>query len=402
VTPRRTIPIIPASGDALPEHSVRLAALPPLSVYVHFPWCVRKCPYCDFNSHEMRGELPEAEYVAALIADLEQSLPAIWGRPVSSVFIGGGTPSLLSPHAVDALLSAVRARLPLLPDAEITIEANPGATDAGNLAGYRAAGVNRISLGIQSFDDCRLAALGRIHDADEARHAIGAAQRHFENVNLDMMFALPGQTLEEARADIRRAASFGTPHLSAYQLTLEPNTPFFHAPPPLPDSDLAAAMQDAVEETLAGEGYTRYEVSAFAHPGRECRHNLNYWQFGDYLGIGAGAHGKLSFAERITRQARPRQPNDYLAATIQGALQEAREVAASDLPFEFMLNALRLSGGVPARLFVERTGLPLSAMAMQLAEAERRGLLAVTAERIVPTQLGRHFLNDLLQVFLTE
>ena len=396
---RRLVPIAVA-GQPRPA---TLAALPTLSLYVHFPWCLRKCPYCDFNSHEARDGIPEPAYLAALIADLEQSLPAVWGRPVTSVFIGGGTPSLMSADTVDALLAAVRARLTLLPGAEITLEANPGTAEAGRFAAYRSAGVNRLSLGVQSFNPRHLAALGRIHDALEARRAVELALDHFDNVNLDLMYALPGQTLEEARADIRAAAALGTPHLSAYHLTLEPNTAFHRAPPPLPDADLAARMQDAVEETLAWHGYGHYEVSAFARPGEECRHNLNYWLFGDYLGIGAGAHGKLSAPDGIRRQTRPRHPQAYMRAVEGGnAMEEAHAVAAADLPFEFMMNALRLTEGVPARLFAERTGLPPETIRPQLEAAVARGLLEVSAERLAPTALGRRFLNDLLQLFLPE
>ncbi len=394
----RVIPIA-ATGGA----PTGLATLPPLSLYIHFPWCVRKCPYCDFNSHEAREGIPEARYLAALIADLEQSLPLVWGRPVTSVFIGGGTPSLLAPESVDALLGAVRARLTLLPDAEITLEANPGTVEAARYAGYRAAGVNRLSIGVQSLNPRHLAALGRIHDGKEARRAVELALKHFDNINLDLMYALPGQTLEEARADIRAAAAFGTPHLSAYHLTLEPNTAFFLKPPPLPDADLAAQMQDAVEETLAARGYGHYEVSAFARPGRECRHNLNYWLFGDYLGIGAGAHGKLSAHEGILRQMRHKHPQAYLDGIEHGdAVQEQHAVAAADLPFEFLMNALRLTEGFPARLFAERTGLTLDSIRPQLDEAAAQGLLEETAERIAPTERGRRFLNDLLQLFLRD
>ena len=394
---RRVIPIVSAGGGA----PAGLASPPPLSLYIHFPWCVRKCPYCDFNSHEAREGIPEARYLAALIADLEQSLPLVWGRPVTSVFIGGGTPSLLSPESVDALLAAVRARLTLLPGAEVTLEANPGTAEAGRFAGYRAAGVNRLSVGVQSFNPRHLAALGRIHDADEARHAVELALKHFDNANLDLMYALPGQTLEEARADIAAAAAFGTPHLSAYHLTLEPNTAFHRAPPPLPDADLAAQMQDTVEEALAAHGYGHYEISAFARPGRECRHNLNYWLFGDYLGIGAGAHGKVSQPDRILRQMRHKHPQAYLQAAESGdAVQESHAVDIDERPFEFMMNALRLTAGFPARLFAERTGLTLDAIRPQLDTAVARNLLEVGVERIAPTEHGRRFLNDLLQLFL--
>ncbi|MBZ0133512.1 MAG: radical SAM family heme chaperone HemW [Rhodocyclaceae bacterium] len=397
---QRVIPIVSAGRGAA---SAGLTTLPPLSLYVHFPWCVRKCPYCDFNSHEARGGIPEAAYLAALIADLEHALPLIWGRPVVSMFIGGGTPSLLAPESVDALLSAVRSRLTLLPDAEITLEANPGTAEADRFTGYRAAGVNRLSVGVQSFSPRHLAALGRIHDADEARRAVELALQCFDNVNLDMMYALPGQTLEEARADIEAAAAFGTPHLSAYHLTLEPNTAFHRAPPPLPDADLAAQMQDVAEETLAARGYEHYEVSAFARRGKQCRHNLNYWLFGDYLGIGAGAHGKLSSPERVLRQMRHKLPQAYLQAVARGdGVQEAHEVGVGNLPFEFMMNALRLTQGFPVRLFAERTGLTLGAIRPQLDEAVSKGLLDVTAERIAPTERGQRFLNDLLQLFLRD
>ncbi|MCW5597388.1 MAG: radical SAM family heme chaperone HemW [Rhodocyclaceae bacterium] len=397
---QRVIPIVSAGRGAA---SAGLATLPPLSLYVHFPWCVRKCPYCDFNSHEARNGIPEAAYLAALIADLEHALPLIWGRPVVSMFIGGGTPSLLAPESVDALLSAVRSRLTLLPDAEITLEANPGTAEADRFTGYRAAGVNRLSVGVQSFNPRHLAALGRIHDADEARRAVELALQCFDNVNLDMMYALPGQTLEEARADIEAAAAFGTPHLSAYHLTLEPNTAFHRAPPPLPDADLAAQMQDVAEETLAARGYEHYEVSAFARRGKQCRHNLNYWLFGDYLGIGAGAHGKLSSPERVLRQMRHKLPQAYLQAVARGdGVQEAHEVGVGDLPFEFMMNALRLTQGFPVRLFAERTGLTLGTIRPQLDEAVSKGLLDVTAERIAPTERGQRFLNDLLQLFLRD
>jgi oxygen-independent coproporphyrinogen-3 oxidase len=314
------------------------------------------------------------------------------------VFFGGGTPSLMSGATVERLLAAFRARLPLLPGAEITMEANPGTADAANFAAYRAAGVNRLSLGIQSFDDAKLAALGRIHSGDEARRAIHLAQRHFERVNLDLMYALPQQTLDEARRDIETAASFGTQHLSAYHLTLEPNTAFHHAPPPLPDDDEAADMQDMVEETLAAAGFIHYETSAFARPGGQCRHNLNYWTFGDYLGIGAGAHGKISFPDRIVREARFRNPKDYLGCA--DRISERHEVPPAELPFEFMMNALRLTEGFAPRLFEERTGLPLVSVWERVREAERLGLLAATPERIAPTAEGRRFLNRLLQVFL--
>jgi oxygen-independent coproporphyrinogen-3 oxidase len=377
--------------------SVRFALLPPLALYAHLPWCVRKCPYCDFNSHERREALPEREYVAALVADLEGLLPSIWGRRVVSVFIGGGTPSLFSPESIDALLAAVRARVALEPGAEVTLEANPGTAEAARFRGYRDAGVNRLSLGVQSFDDARLAALGRIHSADEARRAIEMAQAAFDNVNLDLMYGLPGQTVEEVRAEISEAARWGTPHLSAYQLTIEPNTVFYRKPPLLPSHDEAADMQQAVEEALAAAGFEHYETSAFARSGARCRHNLNYWEFGDYLGLGAGAHGKVSFADRVARHERPKPPREYMAQA--GTLQE-KPVLPKELPFEFMLNALRLVEGVRAELFSERTGLDASVIGRRLALARDKGLLEGDAARIRPTRRGRLFLNDLVQLFL--
>ena len=377
---------------------VRLAALPPLAFYVHIPWCVRKCPYCDFNSHERGGELPEREYVEALMRDLEELLPDTWGRRTSSVFIGGGTPSLFSPESIDRILSGARARLALEPDAEVTLEANPGTVEAGRFRGFRAAGVNRISIGVQSFDDRMLGALGRIHNAAEARRAIEAALASFDNVNIDLMYGLPGQSAAMARADLGQALSLGTPHLSAYQLTIEPNTAFYSRPPALPEHDLCADMQLAAEELLGAAGFEHYETSAFARPGRRCRHNLNYWQFGDYLGIGAGAHGKISFPDRITRHSRIKQPRDYLAS--KSSLVEEREIPAAELPFEFMLNALRLTDGFPPDLFIERTGLPLSRVEKALEKAENQGLLERDWKRIAPSARGRLFLNELLEILL--
>jgi putative oxygen-independent coproporphyrinogen III oxidase len=399
-----------------PAH-VRFAALPPLSLYVHVPWCIRKCPYCDFNSHGLRqdpdlrgdrraGEAAlsvelEREFVAALVRDLESALPSIWGRKIYTIFLGGGTPSLLSAHAIDEILSAIRARLPVAPDAEITLEANPGTFEARRFAEYRAAGVNRLSIGVQSFNPGHLKALGRVHDAIEARRAIEIAQMLFDNINLDLMYALPGQTLDEARTDMETAASFGTVHLSAYQLTIEPNTYFRRYPPQLPDHDAAADMQVMVEEILAARGYGNYETSAFATPGHECRHNLNYWRFGDYVGIGAGAHGKISFPDRIVREVRVKHPRDYLQAVSNGCpVQECRAVSSDELPFEFMMNALRLTGGFPLRLFEERTGIPLASALPGLDEAQARGLIVRDHECAVPARLGRRFLNDLLQIFL--
>ena len=375
--------------------------LPPLSLYIHVPWCVRKCPYCDFNSHEARGELPEDAYVAALLADLEMTLPQVWGRPVLTVFIGGGTPSLLSVPALDALLSGVRARLPLAADAEITLEANPGTVEAEKFAGFRAAGVNRLSLGIQSLNDRHLKALGRIHDADAARRAAELALATFDNVNLDLMYGLPGQSVDEAAADMAAAIALGPQHLSAYHLTIEPNTLFHRYPPSVPDDDTAATMQDAVEAQLAAAGFEHYETSAFARPGRRSRHNLNYWMFGDYIGIGAGAHQKISFKNNILRQSRLRQPKAYLehAGTAQ-VISEQRELTIDELPGEFMMNTLRLNAGFDLDLFRLRAGLDLTRILPQLDAAEARGLLIRDHRRATPTPLGRRFLNDLIGMFL--
>jgi oxygen-independent coproporphyrinogen-3 oxidase len=375
---------------------VKLAVLPPLALYVHIPWCVRKCPYCDFNSHERSGALPEAEYVEKLFLDLEGLLPSVWGRRLTSIFIGGGTPSLFSPASIDALLSGVRARLTLEPGAEVTLEANPGTVEAGRFRGFRDAGVNRISIGVQSFDDRMLGKLGRIHSAGEARKAIDAALASFERVNVDLMYGLPGQDVSAAVADIENAIAAGAPHISAYQLTIEPNTVFFNKPPALPAHDACADMQEMIEQLLHEKDFEHYETSAFARPGQRCRHNLNYWEFGDYLGIGAGAHGKISFPARITRHEQAKQPNAYLKGD---PIREA-EIAASQLPFEFMLNALRLVDGFPSALFQERTGLPLTAVSRALKAAEEKGLLEPGVKRIRPSAKGRRFLNDLLEQFL--
>jgi putative oxygen-independent coproporphyrinogen III oxidase len=384
----------------------RFATLPPLSLYVHVPWCLRKCPYCDFNSHALAtpdANPPEAAYVDALLADLEYALPSVWGRQVGTVFIGGGTPSLFSADAIDRLLCGVRARMALLPDAEITLEANPGTFEREKFAGFRAAGVNRLSLGIQSFDPMQLRALGRVHDEREARAAAEAALAIFGNVNFDLMYALPGQTVADARADLAAALALAPPHLSFYQLTIEPNTLFHRYPPALPDDDTAADIEDAVHATLAEAGYRHYETSAYARGGRECRHNRNYWQFGDYLGIGAGAHSKLSFAERIVRQVRWRHPAQYLAEVAQGRpVMEEHEVTQDDVGFEFMLNALRLTDGVPAALFAERTGFPVAIVQRQLGDAVHRGLLDADPAWLRPTELGRRFLNELQGMFLAS
>lgn len=391
------------SHISLKSQGLNFQALPPLSLYIHIPWCVRKCPYCDFNSHEVNGAFPEQEYVAALIRDLELALPQIWGRKVYTVFFGGGTPSLLSDASIMEILRNVRMLLPLDLGAEITLEANPGTAEATRFAGYCEAGVNRLSLGIQSFNDAHLQALGRIHSADEARRAIDMAQRHFDNINLDLMYALPQQTPEQALQDVHTALAFAPQHLSCYHLTLEPNTLFHHNPPALPDDDASSDMQQRIEALLASGGYEHYETSAFAQPQRRARHNLNYWQFGDYLGIGAGAHSKLSFHDRILRQMRHKQPQAYLNAVAQGApVQEEHEVSRADLAFEFMLNALRLNQGFDSALFQERTGLPLLSIRRELEEAERRGLLTRDYQRIAPTQLGQRFLNNLLEIFLAK
>src|SRR3990172_2960772 len=384
-----------------PSAGPSLSALPPLSLYVHIPWCVRKCPYCDFNFHEARGELPEAQYCEALIRDLELALPLVWGRRIYSVFFGGGTPSLFSAKAIDGLLAAIRARLPLASECEITLEANPGTFEAGKFRDFRAAGVNRLSIGVQSFNPRHLQALGRIHDEREARRAIEIAQQSFENFNLDLMYALPGQTPQEAKCDAEEALAWQAPHLSFYHLTIEPDTVFFRRPPAVPDTEESAAIEDAVHETLSSAGYRHYKTSAWSRPGMACRHNLNYWQFGDYLGLGAGAHSKISFADRVIRQMRAKQPREYLRLIEAGTpVQEERRLGRADLVFEFMMNALRLPQGFAVAAFPERTGLPIMAAEKGLAQAEARGLLERDHERVRPTERGQRFLNDLLEIFL--
>jgi len=391
----------PLQPVALKSQVVNFQALPPLSLYIHIPWCVRKCPYCDFNSHEVRVVFPEKEYVAALTRDLEMALPLIWGRKVYTVFFGGGTPSLLSGESIAEILRQVRMLLPLDMNAEITLEANPGTVEASRFAAYREAGVNRLSMGIQSFNDEHLQALGRIHSAEEARAAIFIAQQHFDNLNLDLMYALPNQTLDEALQDVQSALSFLPQHLSCYHLTLEPNTLFHRNPPSLPDDDASGVMQQCIETLLAESGYQHYETSAFALPKKRSRHNLNYWQFGDYLGIGAGAHSKLSFPDKVIRQARYKQPQEYMQQVAKGMpVQDEHEVSCDDLAFEFMMNALRLNEGFDSVLFQERTSLSLLAIRHELEQAEQRGLLLRDHQSIAPTELGRRFLNDLLQVFL--
>jgi len=382
--------------------TLQLAALPPLSLYVHLPWCIKKCPYCDFNSHEMAGaEPPEQRYIDALIADLEASLPLIWGRSVHSIFIGGGTPSLFSPGAIDRLLAELRARLRLDADCEITLEANPGTFEKDRFKAFRHAGVTRLSVGVQSFNDAHLKALGRVHDSAQAIAAVQEAAANFETFNLDIMYALPGQTLEGLEKDMRQALALSPPHISIYHLTIEPNTYFAKFPPVIPEEDLAYAMLDRITEMTAQAGMQRYEVSAYAKPGHRCFHNLNYWQFGDYLGIGAGAHSKLSFAHRIVRQVRWREPKLYMDKALAGqAGTQENEISRADLPFEFMLNALRLRDGFKLQDFAEKTGLPVSVLQTGLDEAERKGLIERDMTSIIPTDRGFDFLNDLHSLFL--
>ncbi len=395
--------------------TLSLPALPPLSLYVHLPWCLKKCPYCDFNSHELTGAQPggqlvkgvpdEQRYLDALCADLEAALPFVWGRHVHSIFIGGGTPSLFAPAAIDRLIADIRARVPLEPGCEITLEANPGTFERNRFRAYRTAGVTRLSIGVQSFDDAKLTALGRVHDAAQARAAIIEARSAFDTFNIDLMYALPGQTLAGFEADLHEALAFEPPHLSIYQLTIEPNTVFAKYPPSganaVPDEDTAFDMLDLITTRAAAAGLERYEVSAFAQPGHRCQHNLNYWQFGDYLGIGAGAHSKLSFPHRVTRQTRTRDPMNYMAQALAGhAVVQDEEVARAQLPFEFMLNATRLKQGFELARFSERTGLSLAAIQPALAAAEARGLLARDFVRAWPTPRGFDLLSDLQGLFL--
>ena len=382
--------------------TLSLAALPPLSLYVHLPWCLRKCPYCDFNSHEARGEVEQARYLDALCADLEAALPFIWGRRVHTIFIGGGTPSLFAPEAIGRLIGDIRARLPLEPGCEITLEANPGTFERDRFRGYRAAGVTRLSVGVQSFDDAKLAALGRVHDGAQALAAVEEARAAFDTFNIDLMYALPGQTLADFDADLTQALALAPPHLSIYHLTLEPNTLFAKFPPKaLPDDDAAFDMLDLITARTAAAGMERYEVSAFARPGHRCAHNVNYWQFGDYLGIGAGAHGKLSFPHRVIRQTRFRDPAKYMDQALAGhAIAQDDEVARDQLPFEFMLNATRLKDGFELMRFSERTGLSLGALQKGLDQAERQGLIARDFARVWPTERGFDFLSDLQGLFL--
>ncbi|WP_395689814.1 radical SAM family heme chaperone HemW [Caenimonas koreensis] len=403
------IPIQPAGGDAVRDVShylrpglLQLAALPPLSLYIHLPWCLRKCPYCDFNSHELQpDDVPQARYLDALNADLEAALPLIWGRPIHSIFIGGGTPSLFSPQSIDRLLGDVRARLKLAPDCEITMEANPGTFEKDRFRAFRSAGVTRLSVGVQSFNDAHLQALGRVHDRAQAIAALEEAAASFDTFNLDLMYALPGQTMQDLEADLAQALALAPPHLSVYHLTIEPNTYFAKFPPRIPDDDLAYAMLDRITEATAVAGMTRYEVSAYAKEGHRCWHNTNYWQFGDYLGIGAGAHSKLSFAHRIVRQVRFREPRLYMDNALAGhALAQDGDVARAELPFEFMLNALRLKDGFTFAQFTERTGLPLAMIEPQLQLAQAKGLVERDLGGVRPSTRGFDFLSDLQELFL--
>ena len=397
--------------------TLSLTSLPPLSVYVHLPWCLKKCPYCDFNSHEWRAPtsanasipihsadngIPEEAYLNALCADLESSLPLVWGRPVHSIFIGGGTPSLFSAKGIARLISDLRARLPLVPDCEITLEANPGTFEKDRFHAFRQAGVTRFSVGVQSFNDAHLKALGRVHDAAQAMAAVQEAALAFDTFNIDLMYALPGQSMADLQTDLSTALSLKPPHLSIYHLTIEPNTLFAkHTPPGLPQEDMAYDMLDLITEQTAQQGLQRYEVSAFAQDGHRCWHNTNYWQFGDYLGLGAGAHSKLSFAHRVCRMVRHREPGLFMQKAMGGsAVAQSNEVSRSELPFEFMLNALRLKDGVPLNAFSERTGMPLSAIEKSMQAARDKGLLALDMSHIRPTEKGFDFLSDLQSLFL--
>ncbi len=401
---------LPASQPDIQHYlrpgTLQLTALPPLSLYIHLPWCLKKCPYCDFNSHEISdgrvtGNVPEQQYVDALMADLEAALPLVWGRTIHSIFIGGGTPSLFSPQAIDRLLGDVRARLKLSADCEITLEANPGTFERDRFRAYRSAGVTRLSVGVQSFNDDHLKALGRVHDAAQAIAAVEEAASAFDTFNLDIMYALPGQTLESLAQDIKTALALRPPHISIYHLTIEPNTFFAKFPPVIPEDDTAYDMLDLITDTLGPASLHRYEVSAYARDGHKCFHNLNYWQFGDYLGIGAGAHSKLSFAHRIQRQVRFREPRLYMERALAGhCVAQDVEVSRADLPFEFMLNALRLKDGFALNQFYERTGLSLTAIQKGLEEGERKGLLERDFSRVKASARGYDFLNDLQALFL--
>ncbi len=404
----------PEPGQANPDllalmrpSTLNLGGVPPLSLYVHIPWCLRKCPYCDFNSHawdaQQQGALPESALVAALLADLEAALPLVWGRKVQTIFIGGGTPSLLAAATVAELIAAIRARLDIVPGAEITLEANPGTFERERFAAFAHAGVTRLSIGVQSFDDGCLQAIGRVHSADQAHAAIAEAKAHFGTYNLDLMYALPGQSRDLWQDSLRQALAYQPPHVSIYHLTLEPNTYFAKHPPALPDEDTAYDMLDDVVAATAASGLQRYEVSAFARPGHRSQHNLNYWQFGDYLGVGPGAHSKLSFAHRIIRQVRLRDPQRYISGAMAGrALSSSTEVSRRDLPFEFMLNALRLVDGFNLSDFSARTGLPTSSIEAGLSQGQSKGLLQRDGQHVHPTPRGMDFLSDLQALFLRD
>ncbi len=382
---------------------INLSTLPPLSLYVHLPWCVQKCPYCDFNSHEVKDSIPEQDYVDCLLLDLEQELPQVWGRHVSSIFIGGGTPSLFSGETIDRLLAGIRARVPLHPGLEVTLEANPGTVDANHFAGYLAAGVNRLSIGIQSFDNEKLKSLGRIHDSAIAIQAMQTAvAAGFENINLDLMFGLPHQDDQGMMQDLQQAIALGPTHISHYQLTIEPNTLFYQQPPALPDDDRIFQAQRQCRDLLASAGYGQYEVSAFAQSGKQCRHNLNYWRFGDYIGIGAGAHGKISHATAgIKRYSKIRHPQEYLGRKASADFIQTRSTLdAQDLSFEFMLNALRLYETIPLSLFSERTGVASREIDPVLQKADDLGWLRYDQDRISTTEDGKRFLNDVVELFL--
>lgn len=384
--------------------TLQFAAPPPLSLYVHLPWCLKKCPYCDFNSHEVGSSLvPEQRYIDAVVADLEAALPLVWGRSIHSIFLGGGTPSLFSPQAIDRLLGDIRARLKLSADCEITLEANPGTFEKDRFRAYRSAGVTRLSVGVQSFNDNYLQQLGRVHDRAQALAAVQEAAAAFDTFNLDLMYALPGQSLTDLRQDVQTALDLNPPHFSIYHLTIEPNTYFAKFPPTLPEDDTAFEMLDLITEMTQQAGLERYEVSAYAKPGHRCWHNLNYWQFGDYLGIGAGAHSKLSFAHRVLRQVRFREPRLYMEKALTGyCVAQADEVSRAELPFEYMLNALRLKEGFALADFSERTGLSVSAIESGLVQAERQGLIERDLHRVRPTVRGYDFLSDLQALFLAD
>ncbi len=407
------VPLSQLGGRKAASSVVTLTALPPLSLYIHWPWCVRKCPYCDFNSHEFNAAAganeidahTEAAYVQALLRDLENELPRVWGRRVYTVFIGGGTPSLMRPQALDTLLAGIRARLPLEADAEITLEANPGTVEAARFADYAAAGVNRVSVGVQSFNPSHLQAIGRIHDGAQAIRAVQAAVKAMPRVNVDLMYGLPDQTVAQAAQDLSQAIALGAGHISAYHLTLEANTYFHRYPPPLPDDDACADMQDANAALLASHGFVHYETSAYAQPQQRSQHNQNYWSFGDYLGIGAGAHGKLSFPDRIVRTVKHKHPKAYLDGAASGSfMQQESPVAAKELPFEFMLNALRLQQGFDLAWFTERTGQPLVLVQSKINALQAKGLLEMFSQAnqtwLRPTALGHRFLNDVVDAFL--